>query len=56
MSFEFDRRHVAKRFVNSPVVEPFDVVKCRPFDVFYVAPGALAVNQFSFVETVDTLR
>jgi len=45
--FEFNGRHVVKRLVDSPVVEPVDVVKCRPFDMFDVAPGTLAMNQFA---------
>ena len=41
--------------MDSSVVEPVDVVERRPFDVFDVAPGSLAVDQLSLVETVEAL-
>jgi hypothetical protein len=42
--------------VNSSVVEPVDVVEGCPFDMFDVVPGALAMNQFALVETIEVLR
>ena len=39
--------------MDSPVVEPVDLVEGCPFDVFDVAPRTLAMNQFSFVKTVE---
>lgn len=53
MSFELDGRHVVERLVDSAVVEPADVVERRPFDVLDVAPGPLAVDQLSLIETVE---
>jgi hypothetical protein len=53
VGFEFDRRHVVKLLVDSPVVEPFDVVEGSPVDVFDIAPGTFAMNQFSFIETIE---
>lgn len=37
--------------MDSPIVEPVDVVKCCQFDLFDVAPGTLAMNQLSLVQT-----
>ena len=39
--------------MNSSIVEPIEVVKGGPFDLFDVAPRSLAMNQFSLVETVE---
>ena len=41
--------------MDAPVVEPVDVVECRPLDVFDVAPGTLAIDQFALEETVERL-
>jgi len=41
--------------VDSPVVEPVDVVERRPFDVFDIAPGALTMDELGLVETIETL-
>ncbi len=49
MIFEFDRRRVVERLVNSPIVKPVDVGECRPLDVFNVAPRALAMNKAASV-------
>ena len=53
VSLELDRRHVAKRLVDAPVIEPVDVVERRPFDVFDVAPGTFPINQLALEEGVE---
>ena len=39
--------------MNSPVIEPVDVVKGLPLHALDVAPGTLAVNGLVFVEAVE---
>ena len=41
--------------MDSAVVEPVDVLERLPFDVLDVAPGALAIDEFGLVETIETL-
>ena len=53
MGFEFDWRDIVKLLVDSPAVKPIVVIKFYPFNVFNVAPVALAMNQFGFVETAE---
>ena len=51
--FVFGRWNHADLAVESPVIEPFDVIERRPFDVFDVAPRTLAVDEFGLVKTVE---
>ncbi len=53
MSLELDRRHVIECLVDSPVVEPVDVVERRLFPVFDVAPRSLSMDELGLVETVE---
>jgi hypothetical protein len=51
--FELNRWHVVERFVDASVVEPINVVERGPFDLFDVAPGSFAMDEFGLVETVE---
>jgi hypothetical protein len=51
VSLELDRWHVVERLVDSSIVEPADVVECRPFDVIGIAPQSLAMDEFG-LETI----
>jgi hypothetical protein len=55
VSFELDRRDIVEGVVYGAVVEPVDVFERLPFDVLDAASGALTVDQFGLVETVETL-
>ena len=52
VGLKLDRWNVVERLVDSPIVEPVDVVEGLPFDVFDASPRTLAVNQLVLVETV----
>ena len=41
--------------VDSLLVEPVDVGHGRELDIFEASPGALTVDEFPFVETVEGL-
>jgi len=41
--------------VGPSVVEPGDVIERGPIDALPVAPGALAMNEFTLLEAVERL-
>ncbi len=53
VGLKLDRWNVVERLVDSPIVEPVEVVEGLPFDVFDASPRTLAVNQLVLVETVE---
>ena len=52
-SLELCGRDHADLAVQTSSIEPVDVVKRRPFNVFHVAPRSLPVDQFGLEESVE---